>query len=308
MPSPSCDADETGDAAAAADETDDTAATDETDDTAATDETGDVAAASDEDEEPIDIYEDKSLEEKKAIFTEYYKNRQIPYDLDELDRLVEIVDSIFLEITDEDIVNEYIDEFIDLYSIPSAHNYFPNEILGIGSEVKVDNRLKKVFSKIVLDLSSDLDKARKEIVSFQQNAIGLPGAAFLELTLLKKERSPDYMTKLEKYATMYPDYAMIKMTWLIEIYASGNVPKEIEAQSFSSDQFFTRRDRLSFAEKFLYLKLISFTMSHEGNVDKMEAFYQGLFELDDNEKLTYAMEKLFSLERMDFLARYFNIN
>ena len=54
MPSPSCDADETGDAAAAADETDDIADADETDDTAATDETGDVAAASDEDEEPID--------------------------------------------------------------------------------------------------------------------------------------------------------------------------------------------------------------------------------------------------------------
>jgi hypothetical protein len=227
--------------------------------------------------------------------------------LEELDRIVEIVDSIFLEITDEDFVNKYIDEFVDLYSIPSAHNYFPNEILGLHPDVKVDNRLKKVFSKIVLDLNSDPDKARKEIVSLQQNAIGLPGAAFLELILLRKERSPEYMTKLEKYATMYPDYAMIKMTWLIEIYALGNVPKEIEVQSFSSDQFFPHRDRLSFVEKFLYLKLISFTMSHEGNVDKMEAFYRGLFEFDDNEKLTYAMEKLFSLERMDFLARYFNI-
>jgi hypothetical protein len=240
-------------------------------------------------DQPIDIYEDKSLEEKKAIFIEYYKNRQIPYDLDELDRIVEIVDSIFWEITDEDIVNEYIDEFIDLYSIPSAPNYFPNEILGLLPEVKVDNRLKKVFSKIVLDLNSDPDKARKEIVSLQQNAIGLPGAAFLELILLRKERSPEYMTKLEKYATMYPDYALIKMTWLIEIYASGNVPKEIEAQSFSSDDFFPRRVRLSFAEKYMYLRLISFTMLHEGNLDKIEAFFRGLFELDDNEKLTYAM-------------------
>ncbi len=259
-------------------------------------------------DQPIDIYEDKSLEEKKIIFIDYYKNRQIPYDLDELDRIVKIVDSIFWEITDEDIVNEYIDEFVDLFSIPSVHNYFPNEILGVGPEVKVDNRLKKVFSKIVLDLTSDLNKARKEIVSLQQNAIGLPGVAYLELILLRKEKSPEFMSKLENYALMYPDYALIKMTRLIEIYASGNVTKEIEMQSFSSDQFFPRRDRLSFLEKYLYLRLISYTMAHEGNVDKIEAFFRGLYELDDNEKLTYAMEKMFSLERMDFLARYFNIN
>ena len=107
---------------------------------------------------------------------------------------------------------------------------------------------------------------------------------------------------------LYPEYALINMTWLIEIYASGNLPKEIEEQSFSSDIIFPHRDRLSLVEKYLYLKLISCTMSHEGNVVKMEAFFRGLFELDDNEKLTYAMEKLFSLKRMDFLARYFNID
>ena len=266
----------------------------------------------DEDEDdidaPIDIYEDKPFEEKKELFIDYYKTLQIPYDLDELDRIVELVDSIFLDLTDENKVGDYADEFLDDHSIPSKEDYVPNELLGIGPEVKVDNSLKTIFSKVVLDLTTDVDKARQEIALLQQNTVGFPAVAFMELLLLKRENLPEYFKKLEEYAMLYPEYAMIKMTRLIEIYASRNVPGEIKALSLNLDTIFPGRDRLSFAEKFLYLRLISYIVIYEGNLDKIEAFYSILDELDNNEKLTHAVEKLFSLQRMEFIAKYFNIS
>ena len=260
------------------------------------------------DDLPLDLYEEKSLEEKKDFFIDNYKNLHIPYDFDELDRITELVDSIFWNITDERIVANYIDELLDRHSILSKEDYFPNEILGIGPEVKMDNRLKAMFSKVVLDMTSDLDKARLEIALLQQNNVGCLAITFLELILLKKENSPEYIEKLEKYARSHPEYGLIKMTWLIEIYTSGNVPMDIEVSTFNSEPIFPGRSRLSFIEKFLYLKLVSCILAREGNADKMEAFYQVLYELDNNEKLTHAVEKLFSLHRMEFLAKYFNIN
>ena len=98
------------------------------------------------------------------------------------------------------------------------------------------------------------------------------------------------------------------MKWLVEIFASGNVPEEIEAETFNSDTIFPGRNRMGFMEKFLYLRLISFIVVHEGNLDKIEAFYTVIGVLDISEKLTHALEKLFSLERLDFLAKYFNTN
>jgi hypothetical protein len=272
----------------------------------------------DEDEEFDDDFDDglddleedyfqNTFEENKEIFIDLYIGLKNSDDPNDLDRLIEVTDSLFQKITDPVLVDQYYDELFDNHVIAVESEKLPCELWGTEPEVEIDGELKELLIDIIGAIYRNLKKAHKKFKEFQIKAGGMPVVAFLELLILQKENPDKYAEALRKYVRKYPDYSLITLMWLTNIYSSENVPEEVTNKVFNLDTLFPGRTSLHFLEMFYYLLFLSNVVAYEENADKMEAFYQLLDEFDLSEDLSKTIENLFSFSRIEYFAKYFNI-
>ena len=258
-------------------------------------------------DDPEEDYFQNTFEENKEIFIDLYIGLKDSDDPNDLDRLIEVTDSLFQKITDSALVDQYYDELFDNHSIAVESEELPNELWGIEPEVEIDGERKELFIDIIEAIHRNLKKAHKKLKELQIKAEGMPAVAFLELLVLQKESRDKYAEALQKYVRAYPDYSLITLMWLTNIYASENVPEEVTNKVFDLDTIFPGRTSLHFLELFYYLLFLSNKVAYEGNANKMEAFYQVLDEFDLPEDLSKTIENLFSFSRIEYFATYFNI-
>ena len=254
-----------------------------------------------------DIYSQKSFEENKEIFINLFnglKNSDAPNDLN---RLMNVTNVLFLKITDNVVVDQYYDELFDQLSITVAKEEIPIEILGLKPEVELNEELYELFMSVFLDINRNLKKARINLEWFRKVSKGIPAVAFLELLLLQKENSDKFTETLQKYTNEYPDYSLITLIWLHHIYSLENVPEEFANKIFNKDTLFPGRNSIHFLEMFFYLIFIAKLVEYEKNANKMEAFYHVLAEFDLPEGISDVVEESFSISRIEFLTEYFNI-
>lgn len=254
-----------------------------------------------------DIYFQNTFEENKEIFVRLFnglKDSNDPYDLD---RLTQVTDALFLEIADTVLVDKYCDELFDNQSIHVELEEIIKEFPGIKPEIQIDDELNELFMSVFGNIHRNLKKAHSGLALLRKEADGLPAVAFLELLILQKESSDKYAETLQKYAAAYPDYSMITLIWLIDMYESGNVPEEIANKTFDLDTLFPGRDTLHYLEMFYYLMFISNELAYEGNADKMEAFYQVLDEFDLPEEISKIVKESLYLSRIEYFAEYFDL-
>lgn len=254
-----------------------------------------------------DFYAHLTFEENKENFIRLYNGLKDSDDPRDLFRLNQVTDALFLEITDNELVDKYYDELLDDHSINIVTGEFPNEFMGIKPEVEIDVELKELFLDIFSSIHDNLKKARAKFKLFRIKAVGIPAVAFLELLIFQKESSDKYADTLQKYAAAYPDYSMITLIWLNHIFTTGIIPEEIASRTFNLDTLFPGRDSLHFLEMFYYLMFISNVVAYEGNAGKMEAFYQVLEEFDIPEEVYKIVESSFSLSRIEYFAKYFDL-
>ena len=258
-------------------------------------------------DEAEDNYTLNSFDKNKEIFINLHSVLKNSEDFNELTNLVRVTNSLFEEMTDNDLVDQYFYELMESLSINVEAKTVSNEILGISPEVKKDEELIDLFMSVYYNIHSNLKKAHSNLKWFKKLAGELTAIAFLELLILRKERSDKYAVTLEIYAVQYPDYAMITLLRLIDVYASGEIPDEIKYNNFNLNTFFPRRDSISFLEMFYYLMFLSARIAYQGNAERMEAFYRILCKGVFQKEISESADEVFSVSRIEYLVKYFNI-
>ena len=268
----------------------------------------------DEDVDSDDDFDDQednctqnTFDENREIFINLYNGLKDSDDPHDLIRVTKVTNALFLEITDDVLVDQYYDELFDRLSTSVEAEEIPKELLGVKPEAEINDELNELFMSVFMNIHRNLKKARKGLGLLRRGAGGIPAVAFLELLILQKESSDKYAETLQKYAMAYPDYPLINLIWLNHIYASENVPEEIAKKTFNLDTLFPGRNSLHFLEMFYYLMFISNVVTYEDNADQMEAFYQVLDEFDLPEEISNIVEDSFSLSRIEYFAEYFNL-
>ena len=252
-------------------------------------------------------FSEKSFNEKKEIFCRLYDDFKNSAHFKNINSLNEITDALFEDITDPVLVDNYYDELSDILNIKILHEEFSNELLGVTPETEIDEDLKNTFVNIFSGININLKKARIELEFFRKAYPGIPAVSFLELLLIQKEGSKAYPDTLEKYHKAYPDYAMIRLLWLIDAFSSENIPEELANNTFNLDMIFPGRDSLDSLEIFYYLLLISIMVTNEGIAEKMEAFYLLLNDIDLPDPIFEALEEPCSYSRLEYLVHKFNL-
>lgn len=254
-----------------------------------------------------DIYTQNTFEENKEIFIDLYSGLGDSDDPNDLDRLTKVTNTLFLEITDNALVDQYYDELFDQLSIDVESEEIIKEFPGIKPEIQFYDELNQLFMSVFGNIHRNLKKAHSDLEMLRREAGAIPAVAFLELLILQKESSDKYAETLQKYARAYPEYPLITLIWLIHIYSLEDVSEEIANKTFNLDTLFPGRDSLHYMEMFYYLMFISNVVTYEENANKMEAFYQVLEEFDLPEEISKIVEDTFSFSRIGYLADYFDI-
>ena len=261
----------------------------------------------DDSDGPEETYTQNTFGENREIFIRLFKGLKDSKDPDDLIRLTRVTNTLFLELTDNDLVVQYYDEFFNDISIDVESEELVNELLGVKPDDEINYGLYELFMSVYLNIHINLKKSRNDLELFRRTAGVIPAVAFLELLILQKERSTRYEETLLKYIKTYPDYPLFTLLRLNDIYSSDNVPEDNFAKNFSLDTLFPGRDSLHFLEMFYYLMFFSNALASEENADKMEAFYHVLDEFDLPEDISEIVEETFSFSRIEFLAEYFNL-
>jgi hypothetical protein len=256
-------------------------------------------------EDQEDIYYQNTFEQNREIFIDLYdglNDSDGPLDVPEL---LEVTEALFFEISDEAMVKQYYDEYlvhvlIDLISVGV-------EPLGVRSGVQISDQVSELFMTVFNNIHKNLKKARKALELMKMETEVVPAVAFLELLIFQKEKADKYDEILQKYISVYPDYPMITLLWLINIFSSEFVPQNIANKTFNMETLFPGRDSLHYLEMYYYLLFISKKVAYERDVDKMEAFYQVLDDFDLPINISTVVKDQFSIARVEYLAHYFNL-
>ena len=261
----------------------------------------------DDSEDTDDIYHQNSFEENRELFIDLYDGLKVSVDLINVSSLTQVTDALFFELADKALVEQYYNELFDHLSINLESKAISNELLGVKPEVQISDQVGELFMTVFTNINKNLKKAHKGLELMKIQAGEIPVVAFLELLILQEEKSVKYGEILQKYTAAYPDYPMITLLGLMNIYSSKNVSEKIADKTFNMETLFPGRDTLHFLELSYYLLFILSKVAYERDADKMEAFYQVLDKLDIPEDIFIIVNGEFSVSRIKYLAEYFKL-
>lgn len=235
----------------------------------------------DEDDEE-DQFADLSLEEKRNEFVGYFK-RINQLSNDEAAKFFILTQSIIDDLLDQDKYDEYIEAFDqELSEIEVEEDTIPDEMLGVEpGGASLPSEVKKQFLEI-LEVSSDLKKLKKQIATFRKNPGVEAATAYLDLIVAEMEESKVYDDLLKKAAEKYPRYGLVQMRWA-ETKIDALISGAEEKSSFLYNYFFNGRDFIHSREYFNFLHLHTLVIAHEGNLEKLEAWKDVLFDYQTDE-------------------------
>jgi hypothetical protein len=243
----------------------------------------------DNDEEDMEDFDDeydefsgKTFEEKHEVFLQLFSKLD-SLTPDEVKRFSDVTNSVFYDLCDHVLIDDYYDEFsgeLDIDILPDDE--IPDELLGIvPGTIANPFKIKELFIDVYESLEENPENAREKWETFRAQAKDIPAVAFLELNLLRFEESADYMKKLKKFFPRYKHYPMIRLLCLTELVASGNFNDENLLQEINREDLFLGRQSLHRIELFYYLMYFLYTIAMKDDPSKIEAFFQVLNDFDD---------------------------
>lgn len=254
--------------------------------------------------EEEDELKDLTFEEKKnTFFTVISSLGNVP--VERAKKLMLLTDSMVRDLVDKHLRDQYYDELIDQVDMEVIEDDIPDELLGINfGEKEVKQEWKDRFSSILQLCTDNPKRAEKEINSFKKATNGIPGAYFLELTLLQKEESSAYKKRLEEYNSLFPDYPMIQL-----LMASSQVMEQENIQNipgypFRAETYFVNRDFIHSLELFHFINLHVMVSGAENNISKMAAFTDVIFDLDLPAELEHVLLQTNEMQKFGYLLNY----
>lgn len=200
---------------------------------------------------------------------------------EDADRLFSVTNSLFDELTDPALVDQYYDEFTEDLDIELTSEEVPDEMLGITpGSAQITDETKEFFMKIFVDTVENPKLARKLMEKFRKGKSDIPASYFLELQILQEEDSPRFPQKLQEYIKKFPDYSLIKLLWLGDIFSSETMPEEYLYQTYSLRSLFPGRDKLHNLEMFHFLLFKLTELLRKGDASRLNGFCLAYEKLD----------------------------
>lgn len=199
----------------------------------------------------------------------------------EIYRLDYVTNMLFNRLSDPEIADKYFDEYIEDLDIELTSVWIPDEMLGIASgKVSVSPEVRELFMKIYVDNVDNPQQARKLLEKFKKQTRDIPASYYLELQILKEEDSPEFSQKLKEYYTRFPEYSLLKLNWLGEMFSNEEVPEEYLQETYTLQSIFPGREELHTLEMFSFLMFKLTELMRKDDVNMLEGFCQAFEDLD----------------------------
>lgn len=233
-----------------------------------------------EDDQYLDELAKLTDEEKREMFLELTPHID-KLNQKELYRLGYITNMLFNQLTNPELIAQYRDAFLDDMDLELTSKWIPDEMLGIthGTE-QISPKTRELFMEIFVDNADIPKQARKLLEKFKRGTPDIPASYYLELQILREEDSPLYPKKLNEYFTKFPDYSLLKLNWLGELFTSEALSEEHLSETYNLQSIFPGRDVLHTLEILGFLMFKLTEIMRKVDADLLEGFCQAYEELD----------------------------
>lgn len=258
-----------------------------------------------EDIDEEDEFEGYAFEEKKSLFLDLESQTESLNDKEKMN-LIMVSNSLFDDITDSELVDEYYDEYLDDLDVEITDK-ISDELLGLlPGSILIENKTRDLFTEIYLTSNEKPRSARKLLEKFRKQTPDIPASYFLELLILKAEDSPIYLQKLDEYTKKYTNYPLIMFLRIDEQFLSEFILDEHLDQTFSLHSLFQGRDVLHHIEVLHYLMFALSIRIKKNDLSRLEAFYQAYQELDIDDEIIESLNFLVLMAKMRIVHLHLN--
>src|SRR5665648_987179 len=181
---------------------------------------------------------------KRQLFAELESMKKKPNE-EEASRFFKLTNSIYKDLTRDELVDKYYDEYCEDLDIELTEDEIPDEMLGIApGSVQISDSTRSLFMEIY-DLAHEKPKkASKLLEEFRKTNTDIPAFYFLELSILQENKSKKYTQKLNEYAAKFPDYPLIRLLWMENKISTKTAQEEYLINSYDMKFFFHERTSL----------------------------------------------------------------
>jgi hypothetical protein len=203
-------------------------------------------------------------------------------------KLIRIMDELYLELCDEDIVYDYIDLWDNELNI-TLTNEITNEFIGIEENVVIKPKQYQLIEDILIQLVNDIKEASKNAIKLEKQIGTTSFTAFVELDLLKENESSKYPIMLAEYLQAYPICPLIKLLNHVEKFRN-NMEADLNEYLPNADIIFENRDAVTEYEMYRYLIEKLFLIGAKNNIHLIEAYFKLLDDIQINENAIVALK------------------
>jgi hypothetical protein len=191
-----------------------------------------------------------------------------------------LTNSIMEDLADRDKVQQYFDEFTQLFSMEVSEVPDP-ETLGLSAtEQHLTQVLGERYNEALDQIADDPILGKQLVSQFAQESNRIPAAYYLELLMLRNTSPRKFKAKLAEYSRLFPDYQLFKLMAMMEMLLTEENVRSIPGYPFPREYFFSGRKHIHTTEFDQFLLIHTALVNIEVNLEKMRALYLAIEELE----------------------------
>ena len=235
--------------------------------------------------------------QKRDLFSQLYANKENLSD-HQIDQFEYLTDLFIENMIEPELVDKYTQEYLDDFEFELTEDV-SSELLGIPEEL-----IQPETGKLFLDIytsANDSSKAEKLLEKFKNETPENPAACFLETVILRGKDHDSYFEKVKEYAARYPEYPLLK------IFAAdciiSNAESLVSLNDFTMHQVFAGRTTVHTIELFNYLTIAMIDLLKEGDIDRLEGFYNAFSSLELPDSDLQLLENMVFFIQTEFVSQ-----
>lgn len=260
----------------------------------------------DDDEFDLDEAIDNEKKETLELFFKYFSrlDKLTDYESEEFD---DLIDSIFIDLVDLEMAEDYYDDFMSGYNEIKVLNEVPTEMFkdcGIASEQLDD--FKSDFSKVLQSIDTGQKSAAKQLKTITEKYPDNAATRYLNLFLLNTNESRKFDQLIKESLKVYPHFPLINLLGRIHELRENVDNNDFFAESgidFRNvfDKAFPNRKTLYVVEVFYLIEYLVLSTSMTLSVEHIEALGDILNVVNLNQEDVELLRDLIKLAKMTFI-------
>jgi hypothetical protein len=216
-----------------------------------------------------------------------------------------LTNSILEDLADRDKVQQYFDEFTQLFSMEVSEVPDP-ETLGLSvANQHLSKALGERFNEVLDQLAQAPKNGKQMIRQFAKESGRIPAAYYLELLLLRNTSPRKFKAKLAEYSRLFPDYQLFKLMATMEMLLTEENVRSIPGYPFPREYFFSGRKHIHTTESDHFLLIHTALVNLEVNLEKMRALYLAIEELEVSTFRTKLAHTMCGMSQYQYIIQYY---